>query len=37
MTDITPLRDFLPCPTPDAWIRWALAHPDILLIDHAHC
>ena len=37
MTDITPLRDFLPCSTPDAWIGWALAHPDILLIDHAHC
>ena len=37
MIDITPLRDFLPCPTPDAWIGWALAHPDILLIDHAHC
>ena len=28
---------FLPCPTPEAWITQALAHPDELLIDHANC
>ena len=37
MTDIQPIHDFLGCRTPDAWIGWALQHPDILLIDHAHC
>lgn len=37
MTDISPLLEFLPCATPPTWIEWALAHPDILLIDHAHC
>ncbi|MDI4636076.1 MULTISPECIES: tRNA-(ms[2]io[6]A)-hydroxylase [Halomonadaceae] len=31
------LRDFLACETPDAWIAAALAHPDLLLIDHAQC
>lgn len=31
------LSKFLPCPTPDAWIEAALAHPNILLIDHANC
>lgn len=28
---------FLLCPTPEAWVAWALEHPDILLIDHANC
>lgn len=37
MTDISHIQAFLACPTPQAWIDWALAHPDILLIDHAHC
>lgn len=37
MHDITAVRDFLPCPTPPAWLDWAGQHPDILLIDHAHC
>ena len=37
MTDIQPIHDFLGCSTPEAWIGWALQHPDILLIDHAHC
>ena len=31
------LRDFLACETPDAWVMAALAHPDLLLIDHAQC
>ena len=37
MQDISAIQAFLPCPTPAAWIDWALQHPDILLIDHAHC
>ena len=37
MHDISAIRQFLPCPTPPAWIEWALEHPEILLIDHAHC
>ena len=36
-TDIAPIRDFLYCPTPAAWIDWALEHPDTLLVDHANC
>ncbi len=31
------LLDFLACPTPDAWVEWALNNPDLLLIDHAQC
>ncbi|WP_346798437.1 tRNA-(ms[2]io[6]A)-hydroxylase [Halomonas sp. Bachu 37] len=31
------LVDFLACPTPMAWVEWALANPDLLLIDHAQC
>lgn len=34
---LTAIRDFLPCPTPEAWIENALANQDLLLIDHAHC
>lgn len=37
MHDISAIHEFLPCATPRAWIDWALQHPDILLIDHAHC
>lgn len=39
MEDLLPaeLRDFLACETPDAWLDAALAHPDLLLIDHAQC
>lgn len=37
MHDISAVQAFLACPTPDAWTGWALAHPDLLLIDHAHC
>ena len=37
MHDISAIQAFLPCATPPAWIDWALQHPDILLIDHAHC
>lgn len=31
------LNDFLGGPTPDAWVAEALAHQDLLLIDHAQC
>lgn len=37
MYDISHIEAFLPCATPRAWIDWALQHPDILLVDHAHC
>lgn len=37
LPDLKPLLDFLPCRTPAAWLDWAQANPDILLIDHAHC
>ena len=35
--DISHILDFLACPTPRAWVDWALEHPDILLVDHANC
>ncbi|SHL95588.1 tRNA-(ms[2]io[6]A)-hydroxylase [Vreelandella subglaciescola] len=31
------LLDFLACETPQAWLGWALEHPETLLIDHAQC
>ncbi|WP_110648301.1 tRNA-(ms[2]io[6]A)-hydroxylase [Salinicola peritrichatus] len=31
------LLEFLPCPTPDRWVRAALDNPALLLIDHAQC
>lgn len=31
------IHAFLPCRTPHQWIENALAHQDLLLIDHAHC
>ena len=31
------IENFLPCATPARWIENALAHPEILLIDHANC
>ena len=34
---LTEIHDFLPCRTPATWIETALAHQDLLLIDHAHC
>lgn len=37
VTALEEIKDFLPCETPDDWIVTALAHPDILLIDHANC
>lgn len=35
--DISTLLEFLPCPTPRAWVEWALQHPETLLVDHANC
>jgi tRNA-(ms[2]io[6]A)-hydroxylase len=35
--DLAPLLDFLPCPTPAAWVGWALESPSLLLADHANC
>lgn len=35
--DLGPIRDFLACPTPDAWVAAALQHPGELLVDHANC
>jgi tRNA-(ms[2]io[6]A)-hydroxylase len=35
--DISPVQQFLKCPTPDAWLEHALTQMDILLIDHARC
>jgi len=34
---LAPIREFLYCATPSAWIEWALANPHILLVDHANC
>lgn len=35
--DLAEVRAFLPCETPDTWVAVAVDHPDLLLIDHAHC
>lgn len=35
--DISPILDFLACPTPRAWVDWALENPEIMLVDHANC
>ncbi len=35
--DLAPIREFLPCATPPAWVDWALANQDLLLVDHANC
>lgn len=35
--DIDEILSFLPCKTPNSWVEWALAHPETMLIDHAHC
>ena len=31
------ILEFLACPTPAAWVDWALENPETLLIDHAQC
>ena len=35
--DISPVRAFLACDTPEAWVDAALESLDTLLIDHANC
>lgn len=35
--DLAAIQSFLPCPTPHAWVEWALQNPETLLIDHANC
>lgn len=37
MNDLQILLDFLPRPTPQAWLKYAIQHTPMLLIDHAHC
>jgi len=37
MTDIAEIEAFLACPTPPAWINWAMENEPLLLIDHANC
>jgi tRNA 2-(methylsulfanyl)-N6-isopentenyladenosine37 hydroxylase len=34
---LQPIREFLLCATPDAWVAQALKEPEVLLIDHANC
>lgn len=36
-TELAPIEAFLHCPTPQAWVGWALANPEIMLVDHANC
>lgn len=31
------IQAFLPCATPEAWVDGALANPELMLVDHAHC
>ncbi len=35
--DISPVQEFLKCPTPEAWLNEALQNMPVLLIDHARC
>jgi len=35
MTDITPILEYLKCPTPDAWVAEALTRQEVMLLDHA--
>jgi tRNA-(ms[2]io[6]A)-hydroxylase len=35
--DLAPIEAFLPCRTPDAWVRAAVANLELLVIDHANC
>jgi len=37
MTDISAVKAFLACETPDAWIDVALQNQAVMLIDHANC
>ena len=35
--DLAPIEAFLPCRTPVAWVRAAVANLELLVIDHANC
>jgi tRNA-(ms[2]io[6]A)-hydroxylase len=35
--ELASIQAFLLCPTPDAWVNWAVENQDILLVDHANC
>ncbi len=37
MSDLQAIENFLPCTTPDAWLKAACADLPTLLIDHANC
>lgn len=37
MPDLAPIRAFLRCATPEAWLHCALQQQTLLLIDHANC
>jgi tRNA-(ms[2]io[6]A)-hydroxylase len=37
MTDISHIKQFLRCETPDLWVQNALADIDMLIVDHANC
>lgn len=37
MPSIDPIREFLPCETPDSWLQEALKWPELMLVDHANC
>lgn len=34
---LSEILEFLPCPTPDAWLEEAVRQQSVLLIDHANC
>lgn len=35
--DLTPVYEFLPCRTPEAWVSVAVRSVPLLMIDHANC
>jgi len=37
MSELSAINNFLLCPTPQAWVDWALENETLLLIDHANC
>ena len=37
VVDLSPVYDFLPCRTPDAWLSVAVESLPLLMIDHANC
>ena len=37
VVDLSPVYDFLPCRTPEAWLSAAVGSLPLLMIDHANC